>query len=166
MDPSSIVLGRPLPAGSRVIESVKDFLILSLPLPAARQHLGIIWDPQRTEQVLDCVTSLSYRDPQVRSNIIALAMQKGVLTVWYVNTATKHLESDRSAIQIACDAALIPCRQRWTVAPLVSVSINIERDRRILDRGNLVEDHALQAFPQRYQLGVIQQGGARRDGAQ
>jgi hypothetical protein len=154
MDPSLITLGRPLPAGTRIIESQRDFLIISLPLPAARQHLGVIWDSQRDEHVLDCVTALSYRDQTVRANVIALAMTKGALTVWY--SSTKNLEQDRTTIQAACDAALLSSGQRWTVAPLVPVSINSERDRRILDRGNLIESHPLHTFPTRYQLGVIE----------
>lgn len=154
MDPSLVVLSRPLPAGSRVIESQKDFLIVSLPLPAARQNLGIIWDSTRDERVLDCVAALTYRDPAVRSRVVALGMSKGTLTVWAAPSKTP--DQDRNAIQAACDAALTPSGQQWTVAPLVTVSINLERDRRILDRGNLVEGHPLQIFPKRYQLGVVE----------
>jgi hypothetical protein len=152
MDISSNALSRQLPAGARIIQSQRDFIILSLPLleGAARQHVAVIWDRGRDEQILDVLTALTYRDPLVRARIVGLAMERGVLTCWCSSEQT-----DRLAIQGACNAALHPPK-RWLVAPLQIMPIDMQRDRQILDRGNLTEDHPLLQIPRQYQLGVIE----------
>ncbi len=160
MDPSSNVLGRLLPAGSRLIASLRDLIVVRLPADAAYQQVAVIWDRSRDEQVLDCITALTYRDPQVRSRIIGLRMERGVLTCWYASAA--NLETDRNVIQLACDAALSAPAKRWVVASLAAVPIDAHRDRRILDRGKLAEGHPLLQIPPQYQLGVI---GSTKDGA-
>jgi hypothetical protein len=153
------VLGRQLPGGSRLVSFARDYIVISLPANTARQHVAVIWDRGRDEQILDVITALTYRDPSVRFRVVALAMERGTLTCWC--SSDKTLEQDRKAIQLACDAALNRPK-RWTVAPLVPVSIDIEPDRCVLDRGNLIEGHPLLQIPQQYQLGLIGTDGARR----
>jgi hypothetical protein len=140
-----------LPADSRLITYARDYLVVSLPAGEARQHLAVIWDRGRDETILDVITAITYRDPHVRARIIGCAMERGVLTSWVSSD-----QADRLAIQGACDAALHPPK-RWLVAPLQLVPIDVQRDRQILDRGNLIEGHPLLQIPRQYRLGVIGQ---------
>src|SRR5689334_3152491 len=114
-----------LPGGSRVIESRRDYIVVRLPLGEGYQQLTAIWDKGRDEQLLDVITAIYYRDRQLCSRIVGLAMERGVLTVWYASTA--HLEQDRNAIQIACDAALNAPAKRWVVAALQAVPMDTQR---------------------------------------
>lgn len=155
MTVSSSLLSRALPAGSHLIESRRDFIIVRLP---SGQQLAVIWDRGRDEQILDCITALAYREPRVLDRIVALRMERGVLTCWYApawQASAATMEHDRIAVQQACDTALAP--KRWTVAPLEVVPIDAHHDRRILDRASLAKDHVLLQIPQQFQLGRVKE---------
>ena len=139
-----------LPAESRLISHARDYIVISMPLleGTMRQHVAVIWDRQRDEQILDVLTALTYRDLPTRARLMGLAMERGVLTCWVSS------DTDRAAIQGACNAALHPPK-KWLVAPPQIVPLDRQRDRQILDRGNLTEDHPLLQIPKQYQLGII-----------
>jgi hypothetical protein len=112
--------------------------------------------PAGSRIILDVLTALTYRNLTVRSRIIGCAMERGVLTCWYSWDGTHGPKvTEHEAIQLACDTALQPPK-RWTVAPLQLVTVDAQRDRKILDRGNLTETHPLMQIPRQYQLGLIE----------
>jgi hypothetical protein len=149
MDPALAAIGHRLPPHSRVISSAKDYTIVRLHVFAAAQHMGIIWDPARTEFVLDIVSSLTYRDLCVRDKIIALAPLRGRLTVYY--GSEENLNRARAQIQDAANAVLSLVGDEWEVLAPIPVPI----DDFILDRKKLPANHPLRIFPERYQLGVV-----------
>jgi hypothetical protein len=163
---SSNALSRLLPAGSRLLTSLRDIVVISLPAGPAHQHIGVIWDRGRDEQILDVITAITYRDSQLRSRIIAMAMERGILNVWYAADNT-NLTQDRNAIQLACDAALNAPVKRWKVADLIPVPIEARPDRLLLDRKALGQNHPLLVLPSQYQLGLISstKDDSRRGGA-
>jgi hypothetical protein len=137
-----------VPTYASVIEDVRDYSIVDLPLPIRHQanRIAIIFDHSRDQRVFNVLSSIWYRDLKTGSHIIGLGEAKGVLTVWY---GLPHTEPAQHAIQAACDAALRP-RDRWPVevhsAPILAG---------VLNRTLLAADHPLLIIPERFPLGLV-----------
>ena len=154
MDPSLSLAGSRLPPHTRVISSTRDFLIARIAVFSGAHQFGVLWDPTRDELALSVISALSYRDLNVRDNVLALAMLRGKLTVYYATN--ENLDWARQQIQDAADAVLQPIEQQWEVLPLISMPMTRSAiGTPILDWSRIPADHALRVIPERYQLGRV-----------
>lgn len=154
MDPSLSSAAYRLPRDTRIIASARDYLVARLPYSTFGQQVAVIWDPGRDELVLDCLTSLRYRDAKVCLDVIALSMVRGKLSVYFATN--EQLSWVRSQVQAACDAALEPVGGHWDVLPVVAVPMTTSgKGNPILDWDRLPAEHPLHAVSGRYQLGVV-----------
>jgi hypothetical protein len=138
--------------GVRTVLNAQDFSLIEIPLPVEPpmlNRLGILWDVDHDERVLDVVAALYYRDVRTRAGILALAESKGVLRV-FVGGA-EDLGKLQSTLDATVDIA-VRHDDRWTVR-LETVPVQNGK----LDYTRLPAGHALHILPRRLPCGLVHQ---------
>jgi hypothetical protein len=145
-----------LPEAARLNNAGRDFLVCDWVVPdkpVLTQRMGVVFDHDRDERILDFLTAAHYIAPQIRCNIVAVAESKARVTVWYGCPLT--FTNAQRPLSEAAYKAVWP-GDRWQVDLLLAPLKN-----GLLDRDRLSADSPLRAVPQRFQLGLLEKSGAR-----
>jgi hypothetical protein len=155
MEQSFLAPGHSLPVGCRIVERMRDVVILDLPSADTKPsptftRTAVVLDKMADPRIFNILFALHYQNRAIRMHLVGLAKIRGVLRWWYADQDT--FDDARRALIKACHDALWPYDRIDTepgilVDSLADGTAGLER---------LAADDLLRAaVPQRYRLGPV-----------